>query len=62
MADIALKFALSSPAVSSVIAGIRNVDQANQNARVSDLPDLPEPLLHDLHQHNWLRGVWYSGK
>ncbi|MGV3484935.1 MAG: aldo/keto reductase [Planctomycetaceae bacterium] len=62
LADIALKFALSSAAVSSVIAGIRNVDQARKNARVSALPDLPEPLLHDLRQHQWLRGVWYSGK
>jgi len=62
MADIALKFALSSPAVSTVIAGIRNVDQAKQNSQVSDLPDLPEPFLHDLRRHHWLRGVWYAGK
>lgn len=62
MADIALKFALAPPAVSTVIAGIRNVEQAKQNTRVSELPDLPPALLHDLRRHNWLRGVWYGGK
>jgi len=62
MADIALKFALSPSAVSTVIAGIRNVDQAIQNTRVSDLSDLPEALLKDLRRHHWHRGVWYSGK
>lgn len=62
LADVALKFALTPPAVSTVIAGTRNRQQALQNARVSDLPDLPAALLHDLRSHNWLRGVWYSGK
>jgi len=62
MADIALKFALSPSPVSTVIAGIRNVDQARKNARVSDLTDLPEALLTDLRRHHWMRGVWYAGK
>lgn len=62
LADIALKFALAPPAVSTVIAGTRTPQQAVQNARVSDLPDLPDELIADLRQHQWLRGVWYSGK
>jgi len=62
LADIAIKFALAPSAVSTVIVGTRNQDQAKQNARVSDLPDLPEALVRDLRQYNWLRGVWYSGK
>lgn len=62
LADIAIKFALTPAAVSTVIVGTRNQEQATANVRVSDLPDLPEPLLRDLRQHNWLRGVWYSGK
>lgn len=62
MADIALKFALARPEVSTVIAGMRNVDQVQQNTRTSDLKDLPESLLIQLRRHNWLRGVWYSGK
>jgi aryl-alcohol dehydrogenase-like predicted oxidoreductase len=62
MADVALKFALAPPVVSTVIAGIRNVEHAKLNAGVSELPDLPAALLSDLQRHRWLRGVWYSGK
>jgi len=62
LADIAIKFALAPSAVSTVIVGTRTVDQAVRNAKVSDLPDLPEKLLRDLRKYNWLRGVWYSGK
>lgn len=62
LADVAIKFALSPQAVSSVIVGTRSVDQAVRNARVSELPDLPESLIRDLQGHRWLRGVWYGGK
>ncbi|NUQ62625.1 MAG: aldo/keto reductase [Pirellulales bacterium] len=62
MAEVALRFALAHPAVSTVIAGIRNVAQAEANTRVSDLDPLPEPVLLKLREHAWLRGVWYSGK
>ena len=61
-ADTALKFALAHPAVSTVIPGIRNPRQAELNLGVSDKPDLPPALLEKLRRHNWLRGVWYSGK
>ena len=62
MADVALKFALAHPAVSTVIPGIRSTQQAQWNASASDKPDLPEALLVKLRRHQWLRGVWYSGK
>ena len=58
----ALKFALAHPAVSTVIPGIRNTGQAIANTAVSDLPPLPDQVLHRLHEHAWLRGFWYSGK
>lgn len=58
----ALKFVLAHPAVSTVIPGIRTVAQADANCGTSDLPDMPSPLVEKLHHHNWLRGVWYSGK
>jgi aryl-alcohol dehydrogenase-like predicted oxidoreductase len=61
-ADVALKFVLARPEVSTVIAGMRNVDQVEQNTRTSQLRDLPEDFLVHLRRHNWLRGVWYSGK
>ena len=62
LADVAIKFALADPAVSTVITGIRNADQARLNAAACEKPDLPGPLLATLRRHNWLRGVWYSGK
>jgi aryl-alcohol dehydrogenase-like predicted oxidoreductase len=61
-ADVAIRFALAHGAVSTVIPGIRNVAQARLNTAACEMPDLPEPLLEQLRTHNWLRGVWYSGK
>jgi len=62
MAQAALKFSLSHPAVSTVIAGIRNKDQAQKNIVVSDMADLPENLLESLRKRYWLKSFWYSGK
>ncbi|MDP0501393.1 MAG: aldo/keto reductase [Verrucomicrobiota bacterium JB022] len=62
MAQAALKFALAHPAISTVIPGMRNVAQAEANVSVSDLPDLPEPVLEKLRRHIWLKGNWYAGK
>ena len=62
MADLAIRFALSPSAVSTVITGIRTSEQAVQNAAVSDLPPLSSDVLRVLARHNWLRGVWYGGK
>jgi aryl-alcohol dehydrogenase-like predicted oxidoreductase len=62
MADLAIRFALSPPAVSTVITGIRNEDQARLNAAASDLPPLSPETLRTLSRHNWMRGVWYGGK
>ncbi|MCX6956110.1 MAG: aldo/keto reductase [Verrucomicrobia bacterium] len=58
----AIKWVLAHPAVSVVIPGIRTVAQAEANCAVSDLPAMPEPLVHRLRRHNWRRGVWYGGK
>ncbi|HUX50071.1 MAG TPA: aldo/keto reductase [Spirochaetia bacterium] len=62
MPQVALKFVLDHPAVSSVIPGIRTVRQAELNSAVSDLPDLTPQLVQKLHTHLWLRSHWYSGK
>jgi aryl-alcohol dehydrogenase-like predicted oxidoreductase len=62
MPQIALKFVLAHPAVSTVIPGIRNVRQAELNTAVSDLPDLSGETLERLHKHLWQRGHWYGGK
>ena len=62
MPQLALKYPLMHPAVSTVIPGIRNVYQAEANAAVSDLNDLPEELMMRLRKHAWLRAFWYGGK
>ncbi len=62
LADLAIRFAGSHPAVTSVIVGMRSVDHVQKNRRTADLPELPPELLVRLRRHNWLRGVWYSGK
>ena len=59
---VALKFALKPPAVSTVIPGIRNVDQAKRNCAVSDAPPLSDELERKLRVHNWRRAFWYGGK
>lgn len=62
MPQVALKFALAHPAVSTIIAGIRNVQQAEANVAASDGVALTPELLSKLREHAWLRGFWYSGK
>lgn len=62
VAQGALKFALSHPAMSTIIPGMRNAAQAEANVAVSDLPDMPAALLEKLRRHIWLRGNWHAGK
>lgn len=62
LADVALKFVLARPEVSTVIVGMRSAEQAEMNTRVSQLRNLPDALLEHLRRHNWRRGVWYGGK
>jgi aryl-alcohol dehydrogenase-like predicted oxidoreductase len=62
LATAALKFAMKPAAVSTVIPGIRNVDQATANLTVSDESPLDDDLEQRLRAHEWRRGFWYSGK
>ena len=62
MAQVALKFVLAHPAVSTVIPGMRNSRNAVANTQVSDLDDLSDEVINRLHKHYWHRGVWYGGK
>lgn len=62
VAAAALKFALKPPAVSTVIAGMRNPDQARRNCAVGDLPPMSDELERTLFAHQWRRGQWYDGK
>jgi aryl-alcohol dehydrogenase-like predicted oxidoreductase len=62
LATAALKFALKPSAVSTVIPGIRNVQQAEMNIAVSDAPPISDDLEKRLREHNWRRAFWYAGK
>ena len=62
MATAALKFALKPQAVSTVIAGIRNPQQAEMNCAVGDEPPMCDALEQDLRAHNWRRTFWHAGK
>jgi aryl-alcohol dehydrogenase-like predicted oxidoreductase len=62
LANTALKFALQPEAVSTVIPGIRNVQQAEANCAVSDEPPMREELMLRLREHRWNRAFWYGGK
>lgn len=54
MVQAALKFCVSHPAVSSVIPGIRSVEQADQNCAASDGASLSPDLLEELKKHRWI--------
>jgi aryl-alcohol dehydrogenase-like predicted oxidoreductase len=51
----ALRFCLSHPAVSSVIPGMRNPQQVDDNCGASDQGPLPPDLLARLRPHRWVR-------
>lgn len=62
MAEFALKWVLQHDAVSCVIPGMRNVDQAEKNTAVSRLPKIPDALMSKSRDWRWNRAFWYSGK
>ena len=62
MATAALKFALKPQAVSTVIAGCRNKQQAQMNCEVGNQPPMSDKLEDKLREHNWHRSFWPAGK
>ena len=60
--QVALKFVLNHPAVSTVITGIRNIRHAELNTAVSDLPDLTQDQMKALYPHAWIKSRWHGGK
>lgn len=55
MADVALRFCLSDPAVSTVIPGAKNPDQARENAAAGELGPLDTSTLERLAEIYWER-------
>lgn len=55
MAELALRFAISDPRVSTVIPGMRSIAHVASNIAVSDGKPLAEELLGRLRAHRWDR-------
>jgi aryl-alcohol dehydrogenase-like predicted oxidoreductase len=53
--DLALRFILHHPAVSTTIPGMRKLRNVDQNTAASDAPPLDPGLLAALRQHRWDR-------
>ncbi len=58
LAEAALRFCLSHTVVSTVIAGMRTVEHAEANCRLSDGRGLPEDDLKALRSHVWPRNFY----
>jgi aryl-alcohol dehydrogenase-like predicted oxidoreductase len=55
MPELALRFILASPDVSTIIPGMRRPAHVEQNLAASDGRPLPPDLLKRLRQHRWVR-------
>lgn len=55
MPEMALRFILSNPVVSTIIPGMRKLRHVDSNIAASDLGALDESLVEKLRQHRWVR-------
>ena len=53
--EVALRYVLSNPVVSTVIPGMRTVRNVDRNAAIGDGAGLPEEQVHALKAHRWDR-------
>jgi aryl-alcohol dehydrogenase-like predicted oxidoreductase len=53
--EMALRFILSHPAVSTAIIGMRDPEHVRQNVAASDAGPLDAGLLAELKKHRWDR-------
>ena len=60
MAEIALRYVLSAPEVSTVIPGMRTVRNVERNAAVGDGTPLPEEQRKALAAHRWDRNFYQA--
>jgi aryl-alcohol dehydrogenase-like predicted oxidoreductase len=58
MAEVALRYVLSHPAVSTVIPGMRSVRNVERNMAVGDGRGLPEDQVRRLKAHRWVRNFY----
>jgi aryl-alcohol dehydrogenase-like predicted oxidoreductase len=58
MAEVALRYVLSHPVVSTVIPGMRSVRNVERNMAVGDGKGLPEDQVRRLKAHRWVRNFY----
>ena len=58
LAEAALRFCWSHPAVSSVIAGMRQSEHVKSNVLAADKGPLPQEILERLRKHAWPHNFW----
>jgi aryl-alcohol dehydrogenase-like predicted oxidoreductase len=56
--ELALRYVLSQPAVSTVIPGMRSVRNVERNMAIGDGRGLPDDQLQRLHAHRWVRNFY----
>jgi aryl-alcohol dehydrogenase-like predicted oxidoreductase len=61
LADVALRYVLDAPAVSTVIAGMRSVRNVERNCATSDRRRLTEEQRAVLRRHRWERDFYRAG-
>lgn len=55
LAELALRFILNNPNVSTIIPGMRKIKHVEANIAASDGAELPEHLVEELKKHVWIR-------
>ena len=55
MPELALRFILSNPDVSTVIPGMRKLSHVQSNIAASEAGPLPPELLEEVRKHRWVR-------
>lgn len=58
LAQVALRFCLSHPAVATVIPGMRSIKNVESSCATSEMGPLPEPVLAELKRHVWIRNFY----
>lgn len=58
MPNLALRFCITDPAVSTVIPGMRSPDRIHANVAVSGAGPLPQATMEKLRKHRWVRNYY----
>ena len=57
-AETALRYVLSHPAVSTVIPGMRSIQNVERNCKIGDGRGLPAEMVEKLRTHRWARNFY----